>query len=119
MNAWNRRASDVRRVGGARRFAARVCLSGTGSEEPDLGVEGESTQVVRSGFTATSHVLNYINRPVRTRMPGGVGGVRSIRIGPYPDFTVDRSPTVSVVLRPTSKVTSLFEAKSALVDQDT
>ena len=85
MNAWNRSASDVRRVGGARRFATRVCLSGTGSEEPDLGVEGESTQVVRSGFTATSHVLNYINRPVRTRMPGGVGGVRSIRIGPYPD----------------------------------
>ena len=29
--------------------------------------------------------LNHFNRPVRTRMPGGVGGVRSAMIGPYPD----------------------------------
>ena len=29
--------------------------------------------------------LNLSNRPVRTRMPGGVGGVRSAMIGPYPD----------------------------------
>ena len=71
-------------VGGARRFAAKVCLSGTGSEESGLGVEGEPTQVVRSGFTATAHVLNYINRPVRTRMPGGVGGVRSNGSAPIP-----------------------------------
>ena len=95
MNAWNRSASDVRRVSGARQFTARVCLSGTGSEEPDLGVEGEPKQVVRSGFTATAHVLNYINRPVRTRMPGGVGGVRSIRIGPYPDY----APSMGALLR--------------------
>ena len=85
MYAWNRGASDVRHVDGARRFAARVCLSGTGSEEPAPWVEGGPIQVVRSGFTATAHVLNYINRPVRTRMPGGVGGVRPVRIGPYPD----------------------------------
>ena len=50
-----------------------------------LLVEGEPTQVVHSGFTAVVYVLNYINRPVRTRMPGGVGGVRSVWIGPYPD----------------------------------
>ena len=30
--------------------------------------------------------LNFSNRPVRTRMPGGVGGDRSAMIGPYPDF---------------------------------
>ena len=30
--------------------------------------------------------LNYFNRPVRTRMPGGVGGVRSAMSAPYPDF---------------------------------
>jgi hypothetical protein len=30
-----------------------------------------------------SHDLNFSNRPVRTRMPGGVGGVRVT--GPYPD----------------------------------
>jgi hypothetical protein len=65
---------------------AQVCLSGTGSEEPAPEVGGDPTQVVRSGSTAAAHVLNCINRPVRTRMPGGVGGVRSIRTGPYPDY---------------------------------
>jgi hypothetical protein len=29
--------------------------------------------------------LNCSNRPVRTRMPGGVGGVGSAMTGPYPD----------------------------------
>jgi hypothetical protein len=29
--------------------------------------------------------LNYSNRPVRTRMPGGVGGDRPVTAGPYPD----------------------------------
>ena len=92
--AWSETASRwsraVRRTGGARQFTARVYLSGANSEESDLGFEGESTQVVRIGFTATLHVLNYINRPVQTRMPGGVGGGRSIRIGPYPDLTLNR-----------------------------
>jgi hypothetical protein len=33
-----------------------------------------------------SHDLNYSNRPVRTRMPGGVGGERTgFLAGPYPD----------------------------------
>jgi len=30
--------------------------------------------------------LNPSNRPVRTRMPGGVAGERSVRIAPYADF---------------------------------
>ena len=38
-----------------------------------------------------SHNLNFSNRPVRTRMPGGVGGVRSAMIGPYPDSSVARA----------------------------
>jgi hypothetical protein len=29
--------------------------------------------------------LNFSNRPVRTRTPGGVGGVRPEMAGPYPD----------------------------------
>ena len=29
--------------------------------------------------------LNYSNRRMRTRLSGGVGGVRSAMIGPYPD----------------------------------
>ena len=41
--------------------------SGTGSRQLELGD------------------LNCSNRPVRTRMPGGVGGVRSAMIGPYTD----------------------------------
>ena len=42
--------------------------------------------------------LNFSNRPVRTRMPGGVGGVRSLLAGPYPDFPYNctlASPTPS------------------------
>ena len=35
--------------------------------------------------------LNFSNRPVRTRMPGGVGGVRSAMTGPYPDFVAQRA----------------------------
>ena len=30
--------------------------------------------------------LNFSNRPVRTRTPGGVGGVRPVMAGPYPDL---------------------------------
>ena len=32
-----------------------------------------------------AYYLNCANRPVRTRMPGGVGGVQSIMAAPYPD----------------------------------
>ncbi|MGK2951404.1 MAG: hypothetical protein ACSLEZ_03340, partial [Thiobacillus sp.] len=32
-----------------------------------------------------SHDLNSSNRPVRTRMPGGVAGARPIMIAPYAD----------------------------------
>ena len=35
-----------------------------------------------------AYYLNCANRPVRTRMPGGVGGVQSIMAAPYPDFLV-------------------------------
>ena len=36
--------------------------------------------------------LNYFNRPVRTGMPGGVGGDRSgIMTAPYPDLCVTKS----------------------------
>ena len=33
-----------------------------------------------------AYYLNCANRPVRTRMPGGVGGVQSIMAAPYPDW---------------------------------
>ena len=41
------------------------------------------------------YYLNHSNRPVRTRMPGGVGGAQLIMAAPYPDgirFSVFRAP---------------------------
>ncbi|WP_223448722.1 hypothetical protein, partial [Pseudomonas sp. BF-R-19] len=35
-----------------------------------------------------SHNLNLSNRPVRTRMPGGVAGVRPMKAVPYADSEV-------------------------------
>jgi len=32
-----------------------------------------------------SHNLNFLNRPVRTRMPGGVAGERPLMADPYAD----------------------------------
>ena len=32
-----------------------------------------------------SHDLNFSNRPVRTRMPGGVAGAQSMMTAPYAD----------------------------------
>jgi hypothetical protein len=32
-----------------------------------------------------SHDFNFTNRPVRTRMPGGVAGVQSMMAAPYAD----------------------------------
>ena len=40
----------------------------------------------RSGIRFLQSDLNYSNRPVRTRMPGGVGGAQSIMAAPYPDW---------------------------------
>jgi hypothetical protein len=46
------------------------------ARNPSGRVENKQTQVVRRGNLKRS-VLNDSNRPVRTRMPGGVGGERS------------------------------------------
>ena len=40
------------------------------------------------------YYLNHSNRPVRTRMPGGVGGAQLIMAAPYPDFDDDSSPAL-------------------------
>ena len=45
-----------------------------------------STSWVSPGW---SRNLNFSNRPVRTRMPGGVAGIPGVMIrGPYADHTV-------------------------------
>jgi len=35
-----------------------------------------------------SHNLNFLNRPVRTRMPGGVAGARPFMADPYADLAI-------------------------------
>ena len=35
-----------------------------------------------------SRDLNFTNRPVRTRMPGGVAGAQSIMAAPYADLVM-------------------------------
>ncbi len=37
------------------------------------------------------YYLNHSNRPVRTRMPGGVGGAQLIMAAPYPDVRPARA----------------------------
>ena len=46
------------------------------------------TQAARACFGRCSPDLNFSNRPVRTRMPGGVGGARSALTAPYPYFSL-------------------------------
>ena len=41
--------------------------------------------------------INRSNRPVRTRMPGGMGGVRSCLIAPYPDDSRQDSMRLTLV----------------------
>ncbi|MGK2951364.1 MAG: hypothetical protein ACSLEZ_03140, partial [Thiobacillus sp.] len=46
-----------------------------------------------------SHDLNSSNRPVRTRMPGGVAGARPIMIAPYADPVFCSGCPVSVLIQ--------------------
>ena len=42
--------------------------------------------------------LNLSNRPVRTRMPGGVAGERSLMIAPYADCAAQKCLTGALLL---------------------
>ena len=55
------------------------------ARNPSGRVENKQTQVVRRGNLKRS-VLNDSNRPVRTRMPGGVGGVGQVIWPPLSRF---------------------------------
>ena len=57
------------------------------ARNPSGRVENKQTQVVRRGNLKRS-VLNDSNRPVRTRMPGGVGGVGQVTWPPLSRFCV-------------------------------
>jgi hypothetical protein len=58
-------------------MACRVKPEGSRQRETELG--GSVTRNLRrcAGIDSKRADLNYSNRPVRTRMPGGVGGARS------------------------------------------
>jgi hypothetical protein len=48
-----------------------------------------------------SHDLNFSSRPVRTRMPGGVGGDQSGNLtAPYPDDRLRKRINAAVLIRP-------------------
>ena len=95
--AMRQMPASAGRAGAARGEAAREPASdeagGPRREPSDTG--NPHATLLRAAFTREnsstewdcldSHDLNFSNRPVRTRMPGGVGGVRSAMIGPYPD----------------------------------
>ncbi len=62
---------------------------------------GEKTCLSRSSResreTPDFSDLNLSNRRMRTRMSGGVGGDRSVRVGPYPDQAEGQRPTVFII----------------------
>ena len=91
------RVSDVR-FGEARRVVGEgEARADAGSEKPVRADREQAGSGDASGNSARID-LNDSNRPVRTRMPGGVGGVRSAMIGPYPDCASDRSGANFVTL---------------------
>ena len=61
---------------------------------------GPRTSTFRGWALATLGHLNHFNRPVRTRMPGGVGGARSAMIGPYPDGAPSMGAILEVEVLP-------------------
>ena len=76
--------SDVR-ASEARRYGAEGEARSTPAARNQIRqIRDQQLQAVRRALLLQSD-LNYFNRPVRTRMPGGVGGVRSVMTGPYPD----------------------------------
>ena len=43
-----------------------------------------------------SHDLNFSNRPVRTRMPGGVAGAQPNMAAPYADYLQRLDPLIAL-----------------------
>jgi hypothetical protein len=71
--------------------------TGKRSEEAPTAMHENERSGTRSSTSRVSpgqpRNLNFSNRPVRTRMPGGVAGVPGVMIrGPYADQTVGRTP---------------------------
>ena len=71
---------------GTRRWCKQPFLLNKGlADRPTLTV---------SDFPVSRHNLNLSNRPVRTRMPGGVAGARPIMAVPMPIYPTGTSVTV-------------------------
>ncbi len=91
LNQWRRGATiyrELRALGAKPEVARQVAANGR-SWWRNSGMLLNSVLTIawfdRLGLPRLSHDLNFSNRPVRTRMPGGVGGVRPRMAGPYPD----------------------------------
>ena len=68
-----------------RQMPASAGRIGEGGGEAASGPVSDEARRPRRELGNTGPDLNSSNRPVRTRMPGGVAGERSITIAPYAD----------------------------------
>ena len=92
LKQWRRGTTmyrELRALGATPEHAARIAGN---SRRWWRNSRYELNRIMPIGYSISlacraSHDLNFSNRPVRTRMPGGVGGARSVMIAPYPDST--------------------------------
>ena len=70
-------------------MACKVKPKRTRQRETELGGSDTHNLRWRAGIGSKHADLNYSNRPVRTRMPGGVGGVGQPAGRPYPDCVLN------------------------------
>jgi hypothetical protein len=68
-----------------RQMPARAGRSSVGRGEASSDLGSDEADRPRQA-NRTQGNLNSSNRPVRTRMPGGVAGERSLKIAPYADW---------------------------------
>ena len=75
-----------------------VAAPGGGQHPPLVAQQRHAPQVVLHAMASTgsgypvSPDLNFSNRPVRTRMPGGVAGERSVQVRPLCRSTRENVP---------------------------
>ena len=81
--------------------------------ETELGGSDTHNLRWRAGIGSKHADLNYSNRPVRTRMPGGVGGARSgILTAPIPIvLKVLFWPTVVIAIPADAQIDGLVERR--------
>ena len=90
LNARRQKSAQAERAGSAHGEAGRDAVSDEANsprrDHEHTGSARLQAALTRDSACPDSHDLNFSNRPVRTRMPGGVGG-GSVR---YPDRPLSR-----------------------------